>query len=91
MSLCLILRVVSILMKQMLLKEIWLQNIGRGDSGVLNKLGANAGFCAGCTKRGESGSPTLRDACQAMVVCEAIYDSIERKPQWMSNFREYYT
>ncbi len=25
-------------------------NIGRGDSGVLNKLGANAGFCAGCTK-----------------------------------------
>ena len=30
-------------------------------------------------RKGEAGSPTLRDACQAMVVCEAICDSIERR------------
>ncbi len=34
---------------------------------------------ARAVQKGESGSPTLRDACQAMVVCEAICDSIERK------------
>ncbi len=34
---------------------------------------------ARAVQKGASDSPTLRDACQAMVVCEAICDSIERK------------